>query len=63
VDKKREKKAEEDRLAKEYKEIKLKRQYFNANAAIVEEKAWKSLEDGAEREILVRQNDKLIDQE
>jgi hypothetical protein len=38
--KKRAKKKEEDRLAKEFKEIKLKRLYMNANAAIVEELAW-----------------------
>jgi cell division protein FtsB len=49
--KKREKKQEEDRLAKELKEIKLQRQYLNANRAMVEEKAWKELEAGAEREI------------
>ena len=30
---------------------------------MVEAKAWKSLEDGAEREILNRQNGKLIDTE
>ena len=43
-------KAEEDaRLAKELKEIRLQRQYQNANAAMVEEKAWKELEAGAER--------------
>lgn len=41
-DKKHAKKMEEERLAKELKEIQLKRQYMNANAAIVEENAWKS---------------------
>jgi hypothetical protein len=30
---------------------------------MVEEKAWKSLEDGAEREIKFRQNEKLLEQE
>lgn len=49
--KKKEKKQEEDRLAKELKEIKLQRQYLNANRAMVEEKAWKELEAGAERQI------------
>ena len=44
-------KAEEDRLEKELKEIKLQRQYLNANRAMVEEKARKELEAGAEREI------------
>lgn len=39
--KKTDKKNEEDRLAKELKEIKLQRQYLNANAAMVEEMAWK----------------------
>ena len=47
--KKKDKKTEEDRLAKELKEIKLQRQYLNANRAMVEEKAWKELEGGAER--------------
>ena len=37
--KKTDKKNEEDRLAKELKEIKLQRQYLNANAAMVEEMA------------------------
>ena len=49
--KKKVRKAEEDRLEKELKEIKLQRQYLNANRAMVEEKAWKELEAGAEREI------------
>lgn len=44
--KKQSKKEEEDRLAKELKEIKLQRQYMNANKAMVEEKAWKELEAG-----------------
>ena len=38
--KKKEKRDEEERLAKELKEIKLQRQYLNANAAMVEMKAW-----------------------
>ena len=38
--KKQAKRQEEDRLAKELKEIKLQRQYLNANRAMVEEKAW-----------------------
>ena len=50
INKKKRDKAEEDaRLAKELKEIRLQRQYNNANAAMVEEKAWKELEAGAER--------------
>ena len=36
---------------------------MNANSAIVEELAWKGQEEGAEREIKYRQNDKLIEQE
>lgn len=60
--KKKGKKQEEDRLAKELKEIKLQRQYLNANRAMVEEKAWKELEAGAERKIRNDQNQKLIDQ-
>jgi hypothetical protein len=59
--KKKEKKIEEDRLAKELKEIKLQRQYLNANRAMVEEKAWKELEAGAERQVSVAQNSKLIE--
>ena len=52
INKKKRDKAEEDaRLAKELKEIRLQRQYNNANAAMVEEKAWKELEAGAERQI------------
>lgn len=35
---------------------------MNANAAMVEEKAWKELEAGAERQIKNNQNKKLIDQ-
>ena len=35
---------------------------MNANAAMVEEKAWKELEVGAERAIRNNQNSKLIDQ-
>lgn len=60
--KKKDKKEEDERLAKELKEIRLQRQYMNANAAMVEEKAWKELEAGAERQIRNNQNNKLIDQ-
>ena len=35
---------------------------MNANAAMVEEKAWKELEAGAERQIRDMQNVRLIDQ-
>lgn len=34
---------------------------MNANAAMVEEKAWKELEAGAERQVRNNQNEKLID--
>lgn len=60
--KKQTKKDEDQRLAQELKEIKLQRQYMNANAAMVEEKAWKELEAGAERQIRNNQNARLIDQ-
>lgn len=60
--KKADKKAEDERLAKELKEIRLQRQYMNANAAMVEEKAWKELEQGAKRGIRSIQNERLIDQ-
>jgi hypothetical protein len=61
--KKDDKKTELERIAQELREIKLKRQYLNADKAVLEAKAWKSLEDGAEREIKMRQNSKLIVQE
>ncbi|OMJ88010.1 hypothetical protein SteCoe_10166 [Stentor coeruleus] len=54
---------EQKKLEKELKEIKLKRQYLNANRALVEEKAWKEHEAGAEREAKDRQADALINQE
>lgn len=60
--KKKDKKAEEERLAKELKEIKLQRQYLNANAAMVEEMRYKELEAGAERKVRNTQNERLIDQ-
>lgn len=60
--KKKDKRAEEERLAKELKEIKLQRQYLNANAAMVEEMRYKELEAGAERKVRNNQNEKLIDQ-
>lgn len=60
--KKKDKKDEDDRLAKELKEIELQRQYMNANAAMVEEKAWHELERGAERDLRNNQNQKLIEQ-
>lgn len=62
-DKKDKQRDEKDRIAKELREINLKRHYLNANQAMIEEKAWAALEHGAEREILVRQNNKLINQE
>jgi hypothetical protein len=55
--------AEQKKLEKELKEIKLKRQYMNANRALVEEKAWKEHEAGAEREAKDRQANALIEQE
>lgn len=60
--KKKEKAAEEARLAQELKEIRLQRQYLNANAAMVEEQAWKQLEAGKERQIRNNQNERLIEQ-
>jgi hypothetical protein len=41
-DKKTKKQLEEERIAREVKETRLKQQYMNANKAMVEEKAWKS---------------------
>ena len=60
--KKQRKQEEEERLAQELKEIRLQRQYLNASKAMVEEKAFKELERGAEREARTKQNDALIDQ-
>lgn len=60
--KKKEKREEEARLAQELKEIRLQRQYLNANAAMVEEMAWKQLEAGKERQIRNNQNEALIEQ-
>jgi hypothetical protein len=60
--KKKDKRAEEERLAKELKEIRLQRQYLNANAAMVEEMRYKELEAGAERKLRNAQNEKLVDQ-
>ena len=60
--KKKDKKQEEERLAKELKEIKLQRQYLNANAAMVEEMRYKELEAGGERKVRNAQNDRLVDQ-
>ena len=60
--KKQEKKEQDEKLAKELKEISLQRQYMNANAAMVEEKAWRELEQGAQRKVENYQNEKLLDQ-
>ena len=54
--KKQDKKEADEKLAKELKEIELQRQYMNANAAMVEEKAWHELERGAERILREDQN-------
>ena len=62
AEKKREKRKEEDKLEKELKEIRLQRQYLNEDKAKIEEKGWKRLEMGAERQVKVTQNQKLIDQ-
>lgn len=37
--------------------------HFLRSQAVLEAQAWKSLEEGAEREIQVRQNVKLMEQE
>jgi hypothetical protein len=60
--KKTDKREEEERLAKELKEIKLQRQFLNANAAMVEYKAWQELEAGKERQVRNEQNQRLIEQ-
>lgn len=62
-EKKRKKLEEQRKLEKELKEIQLKRQYMNANRALVEEKAWKEQEKGLEREARERQDNQLMEQE
>jgi hypothetical protein len=61
-EKKRLKKEEEDRLAAELRKIKLQREYLNADKSMMEKKAWRELEAGAEREARDKQNNKLLDQ-
>lgn len=61
-EKKRLKKEEEDRLAAELRKIKLQREYLNADKSMMEKKAWKELEAGAERQARDKQNNKLLDQ-
>ena len=61
-EKKRLKKEEEDRLAAELRQIKLQREYLNADKSMMEKKAWKELEAGAERQARDKQNNKLLDQ-
>lgn len=58
----KQKQKEQDALSKELREIKLKRQYLNANKEIMEAKAWKELDNGAERVAANSQNKKLITQ-
>lgn len=52
--KKKDKQKEEERIAAEVKETKLKQQYMNANKAMVEEKAWKSQQDGKKNRYLIK---------
>lgn len=61
--KKRNKQLEQNRLEKELEEIKLKRQYLNANRALVEEKAYREQELGMEREARDNQAQALVGQE
>jgi hypothetical protein len=56
-------KKEEEVFEKKIREIKLQRQYLQQGRAVVEEKAFKQIEDGLERKINDRQNKDLIDQE
>lgn len=61
-EKKRLKKEEEERLAAELRKIKLQREYLNADKSMMEKKAWKDLEAGAERQARDKQNNALLDQ-
>ena len=63
VDKKEKLKQEDEEITRMAKEIRLKKLYMKADQDKVEEQAWKNLEDGAEREAMMRQNRKLIEQE
>jgi hypothetical protein len=64
IQKKKQKiKKEEEEFEKKIREIKLQRQYLQQGKAVVEEKAFKQIEDGLERKINDRQNQELIDQE
>ena len=61
-EKKRRKRLEEEKLAKELKDLRLQWMYKNASKAMVEEKAWKDLVDGAERVAAYNQDKALVDQ-
>lgn len=63
TEKKEKLKIEDEEVTRLAKEIRLKKLYMKADQDKVEEQAWKNLEDGAEREAMVRQNKKLIEQE
>ena len=61
-EKKRQKRIEEEKLAKQLKDLKLQRMYKNASKAMVEEKAWTDLVNGAERVAAYNQDKALVDQ-
>ena len=64
IEKKKSKiKKEEEIFEKKIREINLQRQYLQQGKAVVEEKAFKQIEDGLERKINDKQNKDLIDQE
>lgn len=60
ITKKKKMKEEYDEVERLAKDIRLKKQYMNADQAKVEAQAWKNQEDGAEREIRQRQNHKMV---
>ena len=63
IDNKKKKiKKEEQEFEKKIREIRLQRQFLQQGRAVVEEKAFKQIEDGLERKINDRQNKDLIDQ-
>ncbi len=57
-----EKKKEKEKLAKELKETEQRRMFLQQGQAAQEANAFKNLEKGEEREILDRQNAKLIEE-
>lgn len=63
LQKQQQKRDDQEKLNKELKEISQRRQFMNENQAAVEANAFKNQQFGAERQLLDRQNSKLVDRE